>query len=298
MSVVGRFAPSPTGPLHLGSLRTALVAWLFTRAAGGRFLLRIEDLDLQRSRPEFEPEQLRQLEQLGIDWDGEVVRQSARGALYEQAIARLADQLYPCFCTRAEIREAAAAPHGELSEGAYAGTCRALSAAERARRIDAGERCALRFDAGGEVVTFVDELAGPQSFAVDDFVVRRADGVVGYQLAVVVDDAEQGVNQVVRGADLLDSSARQILLQRALGLPTCRWYWARTAIGWPSGMERRRLKIRCGGSQARSGSRRGRRLARSICWAISTPPRSPRRPLASDYLLRFPRPRSSTVKRR
>jgi glutamyl-tRNA synthetase len=206
--------------LHLGSLRTALVAWLFTRAAGGRFLLRIEDLDLQRSRPEFEPEQLRQLEQLGIDWDGEVVRQSARGALYEQAIARLADQLYPCFCTRAEIREAAAAPHGELSEGAYAGTCRALSAAERARRIDAGERCALRFDAGGEVVTFVDELAGPQSFAVDDFVVRRADGVVGYQLAVVVDDAEQGVNQVVRGADLLDSSARQILLQRALGLPT------------------------------------------------------------------------------
>jgi glutamyl-tRNA synthetase len=220
MTVVGRFAPSPTGPLHLGSLRTALVAWLFARSTGGRFLLRIEDLDPQRSRPEFEAQQLAQLTALGIGWDGEVVRQSARGALYEQAIARLADHLYPCFCTRAEIREAASAPHGDLPEGAYPGTCRGLGAAERGRRIEAGERYALRFAAGGEVVMFDDELAGSQSFAADDFVVRRADGIVGYQLAVVVDDSEQGINQVVRGADLLDSSARQILLQRALELPT------------------------------------------------------------------------------
>jgi len=220
MPTVGRFAPSPTGPLHLGSLRTALVAWLFARSAGGRFLLRVEDLDPQRSRPEFEAQQLRQLEQLGIDWDGREVRQSARGALYQEAIGRLADLSYPCFCTRAEIRDAASAPHGALPEGAYPGTCRGLSAAERAQRLDAGERHALRFAAAGEVVAFVDQLAGPQSFAVDDFVLRRADGVVGYQLAVVVDDAEQGVNQVVRGADLLDSVARQILLQRALGLAT------------------------------------------------------------------------------
>jgi glutamyl-tRNA synthetase len=220
MPVVGRFAPSPSGPLHLGSLRTALVAWLFARSVGGGFLLRIEDLDPQRSRSEFVASQLHQLSALGIDWDGREVYQSARGELYAEAIERLTDRSYPCFCTRAEIREAASAPHGELPEGAYAGTCRALGAAQRAERIAAGQRYALRFDARGEVVAFVDELAGAQSFTVDDFVLRRADGVVGYQLAVVVDDAEQGINQVVRGADLLDSSARQILLQRALELPT------------------------------------------------------------------------------
>jgi glutamyl-tRNA synthetase len=200
-------------------LRTALAAWLFARSTGGRFLLRIEDLDPQRSRSEFEAEQLRQLEHLGIDWDGEVVRQSGRGALYAEALDRLADRLYPCFCSRAEIREAASAPHGELPEGAYPGTCRQLSRAERARRIEAGERHALRFDAGATRVTFSDQLLGTQSFTVDDFVVRRADGVVAYQLAVVIDDHLQGVGMVVRGADLLDSAPRQILLQRALGLP-------------------------------------------------------------------------------
>jgi glutamyl-tRNA synthetase len=200
-------------------LRTALVAWLYARSTGGRFLLRIEDLDPQRSRAEFETEQLRQLEQLGIDWDGEVVRQSRRGALYAEALDRLTDQLYPCFCSRAAIREAASAPHGELPEGAYPGTCRALSTSERSRRIDAGERHALRFDAGAEQVTFTDQLLGEQSYAVDDFVVRRADGVVAYQLAVVVDDHAQGVEVVVRGADLLDSTPRQIVLQRALGIP-------------------------------------------------------------------------------
>jgi glutamyl-tRNA synthetase len=234
VSADGRFAPSPTGPLHLGSLRTALAAWLFARSAGAHFLLRIEDLDPQRSRREWEALQLADLEALGIDWDGEAMRQSERGELYETAIDRLqeAGHLYPCFCTRAEIREAASAPHGEpsggaassglpegaLPEGAYPGTCRHLSAAERAVRIAAGDRYALRFDAGAQRISFDDRLLGPQSFVVDDFVVRRTDGVTAYQLAVVVDDAAQGIGEVVRGADLVDSTPRQILLARALEL--------------------------------------------------------------------------------
>ena len=221
MQLDGRFAPSPTGPLHLGSLRTALAAWLFARSQGGRFLLRVEDLDPQRSRPEFERSQITDLTALGIDWDEPPVRQSERHALYREAIARLAadDRLYPCFCTRAEIREAASAPHGDLPEGAYPGTCRELTASERAARIEAGATHALRLRAQGERIEFDDLLLGHRAGRVDDFVVRRADGVPAYQLAVVVDDAAQGVGQVVRGADLVDSVPRQLLLGRLLGLP-------------------------------------------------------------------------------
>jgi len=217
----GRFAPSPTGPLHLGSLRTALVAWLFARSQGARFLLRIEDLDPQRSRPEFERGQLDDLRALGIDWDGPVVRQSERGALYERALAKLKAQgrLYECFCTRAEIRAAASAPHDDLPEGAYPGTCRELSAAERQARIDSGRSYALRLRADSERVEFDDRLLGPCGGVVDDFVVRRADGVTAYQLAVVVDDADQHIGEVVRGADLATSTPRQILLGRLLGMP-------------------------------------------------------------------------------
>jgi glutamyl-tRNA synthetase len=219
--MVGRFAPSPTGPLHLGSLRTALTAWLFARGAGSRFLVRIEDLDPQRSRREWEQDQLGDLRVLGIDWDGTPVRQSARFALYEAALDELsaAGRLYPCFCTRAEIRAAASAPHGDLPEGAYPGTCRAIAPAERDARLAAGERHALRVDAGAVRISYADALLGAQSTVVDDFVVRRADAVPAYQLAVVVDDADQHIEQVVRGADLADSTARQILLARWLGLP-------------------------------------------------------------------------------
>jgi glutamyl-tRNA synthetase len=217
----GRFAPSPTGPLHLGSLRTALLAWLFARAQSARFLVRIEDLDRQRSRREHEADQLADLRALGLDWDGTPVRQSERIGLYERALARLdaEDHLYPCFCTRAEIREAASAPHELLPEGSYPGTCRALSEAERARRLAAGRRFALRVRAGGEHIEFEDRIRGRCRGVVDDFVVRRADGVPAYQLAVVVDDAAQGVGEVVRGDDLIDSTPRQILLARLLGLP-------------------------------------------------------------------------------
>jgi glutamyl-tRNA synthetase len=219
--VRGRFAPSPTGPLHLGSLRTALAAWLFACSAGSSFVVRIEDLDPQRSRPQFERDQLRDLRALGIGSDGEPVRQSERFGLYEQALARLqaGGHVYPCFCSRAEIRAAASAPHaGELPEGAYPGTCRALSAAQRRARLAAGRPFALRVDAGAARIAFRDRLLGEVSAVVDDFVVRRADGVPAYQLAVVVDDAAQGVEEVVRGADLADSTPRQILLARWLGL--------------------------------------------------------------------------------
>ncbi len=217
----GRFAPSPTGPLHLGSLRTALLAWLFARSQSARFLVRIEDLDPQRSRAEFERAQLDDLAALGLDWDEAPVRQSERTPLYEDALARLEAQgrLYPCFCTRAEIREAASAPHGELPEGSYPGTCRALSQAEREHRLATGRPFALRLNAGGVRIEFEDRLRGRCAAVVDDFVVRRADGVPAYQLAVVVDDAAQGVGEVVRGEDLVDSTPRQILLARLLGLP-------------------------------------------------------------------------------
>jgi glutamyl-tRNA synthetase len=211
----GRFAPSPTGDLHLGNLRTALLAWLFARSRGGRFLMRMEDLDRGRVREQFYERQLADLAALGIDWDGPVVRQSERTGLYEEALGRL--DTYPCWCTRAEIREAASAPHGDLPEGAYPGTCRELTAAERAERERSGRPPAVRLRAGAALVELDDELLGRRSGVVDDFVLRRGDGAFAYNLAVVVDDDDQGVDQVVRGDDLVDSAPRQLLLARLLG---------------------------------------------------------------------------------
>jgi glutamyl-tRNA synthetase len=217
----GRFAPSPTGVLHVGNLRTALLAWLFARSQGSRFLMRVEDLDSQRVKPGYEEQQLADLEAIGIDWDGAVVRQSERLELYAQAIGRLDDHglVYPCFCTRAEIREAASAAHGPLPEGAYPGTCRELTQAERRQREANGRPPALRLRANDARVTFSDLLLGEYEGQVDDFVIRRGDGTPAYNLAVVVDDAAQRVEEVVRGADLIDSTPRQLLLARLLGLP-------------------------------------------------------------------------------
>ena len=224
--MIGRYAPSPTGTLHLGNLRTALLAWLFARAEGSRFLVRVEDLDTGRVRPGIAEQQLADLAAIGLDWDGEVVRQSDRLTLYEDAIARLdaAGELYPCFCTRREIREAASAPHGAFPEGAYPGTCRELTAAERAERERSGRPPALRLRAGGESVTFTDRLLGPVEGVVDDLVVRRNDGAPAYNLAVVVDDAAQGIEEVVRGADLAETTPRQLLLARRLGVREPRSY--------------------------------------------------------------------------
>lgn len=215
----GRFAPSPTGPLHVGNLRTALLAWLFARRRGARFLLRVEDLDTGRVRREHEAGQLADLAAIGLDWDGEVVRQSERLPRYEEAIAALDRDglLYPCFCTRREIREAASAPHGPLPEGAYPGTCRELTAEQRAAREREGRPPALRLRADAAHVAFVDELLGPVEGVVDDLVIRRNDGAPAYNLAVVVDDAAQGIGEVVRGADLVDSTPRQLLLFGLLG---------------------------------------------------------------------------------
>jgi glutamyl-tRNA synthetase len=216
----GRFAPSPTGTLHLGNLRTALLAWLFARSGGGRFLVRMEDLDTGRVRPGSAEEQLADLAALGIDWDGEVVFQSARLDRYAGALERLRSSglVYECFCTRAEIRSAASAPHGPLPEGAYPGTCLRLDAAELAARRSSGRPPALRVRADAAHVAFEDRLLGRQEGVVDDFVVRRNDGAPAYNLAVVVDDAAQGVAEVVRGADLVDSTPRQLWLARALGV--------------------------------------------------------------------------------
>jgi glutamyl-tRNA synthetase len=210
----GRFAPSPSGDLHVGNLRTALLAWMFARSSGHTFLMRVEDLD--RVRPGAEARQLDDLRAIGIDWDGDVVRQSERRALYEDAIDRLTEsgRTYPCFCTRREILDAPSAPHDP--PGVYPGTCRDLTAAERARRA-ADRPAALRLRADADAFTIADELRGPFTGAVDDLVLRRNDGVPAYNLAVVVDDAEQGVDQVVRGEDLLTSAPRQAYLATLLG---------------------------------------------------------------------------------
>lgn len=240
----GRYAPSPTGPLHLGNLRTALLAWLFARSRGARFALRIDDLDRGRSRPEHEAGQLADLAALGLDWDGPVPRQSQRTARYDEALARLeaAGLVYPCWCTRADLREAASAPHGDLPEGAYPGTCRSLSCAERAARARSGRPPALRVRAQAARVAFDDVVLGPQAGRVDDFAVRRSDGTHAYNLAVVLDDADQGIGEVVRGADLADTTPRQIWLAGALGLAPATYAHVPLVLG-PDG---RRLAKRDG----------------------------------------------------
>ena len=217
MPYVGRFAPSPTGALHFGSLLAALASWLDARRAGGRWLVRMEDLDTPRVVPGAADAILRQLESFGLEWDGAVVRQSARLDLYRDAIENLNAHCYPCACTRKELEDSALAIDGSRI---YPGTCRAGLAPGKAAR-------ALRVRTSGEPIRFVDRVQGGISQSLErdigDFVVRRADGLYAYQLAVAVDDAAQGVTDVVRGADLLDSTTRQIHLQRLLGFSTPRY---------------------------------------------------------------------------
>ena len=226
----GRFAPSPSGDLHVGNLRTAVLAWLFAVTTGRRFLVRIEDLD--RVRPGAEAGQLADLTAIGLSWEEPVLRQSSRAEAYDGAIARLAAAggTYECFCTRREILQAASAPHPDPSsrgrpgaEGAYPGTCRTLTPIEVADRRAAGRPSATRLRAEVDRWTVVDELAGAYTGAVDDVVLRRNDGVAAYNLAVVVDDAAQGIDQVVRGDDLLGSAPRQAYLASLLGLPEVRY---------------------------------------------------------------------------
>jgi len=204
MMITGRYAPSPTGDLHLGNLRTALLAWLHARLSGGRFLIRMEDLDTPRVVAGSADKILADLEWLGLDWDGEVVYQSHRQILYQQALELLSQQdlVYPCFCSRKDIRQAASAPH--TPTGIYPGTCSELSAAEIAERAIA-KNPAFRL----KVEPALKSTCG-------DFIVKRADQLFAYQLAVVVDDIEQAVTHVVRGEDLADSTGRQKYLARLL----------------------------------------------------------------------------------
>ncbi len=210
--------------MHLGNARTALLGWLQARAADGEFLLRIEDLDQARCRPEYVDALYRDLEYLGLDWDEAPLVQSQRADVYDAALERLQAQgrLYPCSCSRAEIARAAAAPHGPGDDGPkYPGTCRAGT--PRPSAPPQGRAAALRFVPPDKVYAFVDAVMGPTAQnvaeAVGDFVVRRNDGVASYQLAVVVDDAASQVTHVLRGEDLLLSTPRQLALIEALGLP-------------------------------------------------------------------------------
>ena len=212
----GRYAPSPTGELHLGNLRTALLAWLFARSTGRRFLLRIEDLDRTRVRPGIAKQQLADLAALELTFDGEPILQSQRLTAYEEALASLADSTYECFCSRREIAEAASAPHGTV--GRYPGTCRDLNKVQRTARRRT-RRPALRLRADGARQTIRDVLHGEITVEVDDLVLRRNDGVPAYNLAVVVDDAYSHIDQVVRGDDLLPVAAGQAFLAQLLGYP-------------------------------------------------------------------------------
>ena len=223
---VGRFAPSPTGALHFGSLAAALASWLDARAAGGRWLVRIEDLDAPRAQPGAADHILRNLERLGLGWDGAVIYQSERTALYRAALEKLRAQTYWCGCTRREIADSSL---GLATDGAqiYPGTCRGGIAPGKTAR-------ALRVRAGPDDIVFHDRVQGEQRQVLErdvgDFVLYRADGQYAYQLAVVLDDADQGVTDVVRGADLLDSTPRQIYLQRLLGYGTPRYLHIPAAV--------------------------------------------------------------------
>lgn len=219
----------------MGNLRTALLAWLYARRAGGQFVLRIEDLDLPRVREHSAERMLSDLRWIGLDWDegpdcsGPYAPyvQSQRLDIYQHYLQRLQDAglIYPCYCSRAEIAHAASAPQQGMDEGPrYPGTCRKLTQAQRQQHEASGRRPSLRFRvADDRIVSFTDLIAGPMTQhvqqAVGDFIVRRSDGIFAYQFAVVVDDALMYINQVVRGADLLSSTARQILLYEALGFP-------------------------------------------------------------------------------
>ncbi len=284
--VIGRFAPSPTGPLHIGNLRTAVIAWLCARQQDGELLLRFEDLDRMNSKPEHEARQVSELAQLGIAFGSNVIRQSQRFDLYRDVVEQLGQQdlVYSCYCTRREILESTQAPHGPSIEGAYAGTCRNLSASDRSEREQSGRPPAWRLQSNNEEYIVDDLVAGPTTTVIDDMVLLRNDGVPAYNLAVVVDDAAQGVTQIVRGDDLLLGTGRHMHLQKLLGYPTPQYVHVPLVVG-PDG---ERLAKRHGAVTLEDLSRRGigtqevlGELARSIGIDVDQPNR------ASDLLAGF-----------
>ena len=224
--MTGRFAPSPTGRMHLGNIFTALLAWLSVRSQGGRMLLRIEDLDPQRSRAAYAEQLRRDLGWLGLDWDGEMPPQSTRSPVYAAHFAKLEEQglIYPCYCSRSELHDASA-PHASDGTVLYSGACRDLTPEQRAVKTRAP---AWRVRVPDERITVHDGLQGlwQEDLARDcgDFIIRRSDGVYAYQLAVVTDDADGGVTEIVRGRDLLSSTPRQLWLQETLGFAHPAYY--------------------------------------------------------------------------
>ena len=233
VNVIGRFAPSPTGPLHIGNLRTAVIAWLCSQQSDGELLLRFEDLDRANSKSEHEARQINELAQLGITFGPNVLRQSERFDLYRDIVdgLRQQDLVYPCYCTRREILESTQAPHGPAIEGAYAGTCRNLSASDRSEREQSSRPPAWRLRTNSETYVVDDLVTGPTTTVIDDMVLLRNDGVPAYNLAVVVDDDAQGVTQIVRGDDLLLGTGRHIHLQKLLGYPTPQYVHVPLVVG-------------------------------------------------------------------
>ena len=249
---VSRLAPSPTGVLHLGNARTFLLNWLAVRARAGTILLRIEDIDGPRVRAGAEAEAIEDLAWLGLDWDGEPVRQSDRLAIYAERVRALLERglAYPCTCTRREVEEAASAPHESWQDAVpYPGTCRDRYASLDEARRTSGRDPAVRFRVDVDTVPFVDGLRGADPGRIrGDFVIQKRDGGPAYQLAVVVDDAAQGVTEVVRGDDLVASTPRQLLLYRALGLQAPAFVHVPLVVG-PDG---RRLAKRHGDTSLRA----------------------------------------------
>ena len=221
-SCIGRFAPTPSGRMHLGNVFSALMAWASVRSQNGSFILRIEDLDIRAHNPQYTSLLLDDLQWLGLTWDKGPYYQSKRTELYQEALLDLRQQglLYPCFCSRVDLH-AAQAPHASDGTYVYAGTCRNLSQSKR-EELSAHKIPATRMQVPNAIYTFEDRVYGPTSQnlaeSCGDFIVQRADGVFAYQLAVVVDDADMGITEVVRGSDLLSSTPRQLYLQDVLGL--------------------------------------------------------------------------------
>jgi glutamyl-tRNA synthetase len=293
MDTVGRLAPTPSGFLHPGNARSFLLAWLWARGRNGRVWLRVEDIDLPRCKPEYHDAMRRDLEWLGLDWDTEAV-QSERFDLYREQLERLAAAglAYPCTCTRRDIEQAASAPHSE--EGAvYPGTCRGRWRDADHARAATGHEPAWRFLWDGPPVRFTDVLRG--DITVDpaklgDFVLWRRDGLPSYQLAVTVDDALQGVTQVLRGHDLLMSTTRQLALYGALGLQTpAEWAhvpFVQDATGRRMAKRDSDLSLKA----LREGGTDARKLIGLLAWSAgltATPePRTPQELVAEFDLLR------------
>ena len=275
--VVGRFAPSPSGRMHLGNAFSALLAWLSVRSAGGEMVLRQEDLDPQRCRREYALQLEEDLRWLGLDWDrggsagGVAYFQSSRSEVYAHYLSELERKgmIYPCFCTRNQLH-AASAPHASDGTPIYAGSCRNLTPEER--RARAGTRKpALRIRVPEETVTFCDRVMGEYTERLDrdcgDFILRRSDGVHAYQLAVVVDDALMGITQVVRGADLLSSTPRQIWLQRQLGFPQPEYCHVPLLYGRDGHRLSKRQKDLDLGALRGAGKRPEELIGQLACWA-------------------------------